>query len=167
MMRVITTKDVPAYQPINTEAAKDIVTSEIQDKVKVIDAKNGEYVIEEVAVETSRIDTQEYIDSFKDDVGIENILKKFQLVNDPDLLVQVKRPTVPVADDGMEFVQDYTGLPSDEETALNLAKKAQAEFASLPSELVKGRSFNEFAKTCTKEELVSFLASLKKKEGDK
>lgn len=118
MMRVITTKDVPAYQPINTEAAKDIVTSEIQDKVKVIDAKNGEYVIEEVAVETSRIDTQEYIDSFKDDVGIENILKKFQLVNDPDLLVQVKRPTVPVADDGMEFVQDYTGLPSDEETAL-------------------------------------------------
>lgn len=166
-VRIITSKEVPAYKPVNTDAAKSIITSELKDKVKVIDAKKGDYVIEQVAEITSKIDTQAYIDSFAGDVGIENILKKFQLLKDESLFKQVKRPEIsvdPLDKEGREKVQDYSDIPSDEESAIRLAAKAQAEFACLPQELVKGRSFNEFAETCTKEELITFLASLQKAE---
>lgn len=171
-VRIITSKEVSPYKPVNTDAAKSIITTELKDKVKVIDVKKGDYVIEQVAEVTSKIDTQEYIDSFAGDVGIENILKKFQLVKDESLFQQVKRPGVsvdPLDKEGREKVQDYSGIPSDEESAIRLASKAQAEFARLPQELVKGCSFNEFAETCTKEELITFLASVQnveKKEGE-
>ena len=165
-MRVMTSSDVPKYVPVDCSASKSIVTSELQDKVKIIDSKKGEYVIEKVAVETSRIDTREYVNSFRDDVGIENILKKFDLVKDPELLNQVKRPTVAIAEDGKEVIQDYSGVPTNEETAFQLAQKAQAEFANLPQELVKGRSFNEFAETCSKEELLEFISSLNVKQNE-
>ena len=167
LRRVITNRDVPKYEVLDTSASEKILTSEYVDKVNVTDKKTGDYVIvQEVAI-TSSISTQEYIDSFKDDVGIENILKKFDLVKDPELLNQVNRPTVPIAEDGKEEIQDYTGLPQNEEEALRMALNAHQEFDNLPADLVKGRSFSEFAETCTKEELLAFIQSQNvKKEGE-
>lgn len=166
-MRIITSKEVPAYEPLNCKASKNIVSCELQDKVTVTDKKSGAYVIEKEVVETSRVDTQAYIDSFKDDVGIENILRKFNMVNDPELLNQVKRPTVPIGEDGKEVIQDYTGIPTTEEEALKIAKRAMTEFDNLPKELTKGRTFNQFAESCTKEELLTYISSMnQKKEGE-
>ena len=165
-MRVISHADVPEFQVLDTSAAKFIITSELQDSVQITDKKTGAFVIEKNPVIISQIDTQEYIQSFADDVGIENILKKFELTGDPNLLNQIDRPSIPIGEDGKEIIQDYSNLPSDEEQALILAEKARAEFANLPPELVKNRSFNEFAETCTKEELLEYLASLNKKEGE-
>lgn len=168
MMRVITSKEVQPYKPVDTSAAKNIITSEAQDRVKVIDKKTGDYVIESEVVLTEKIDTKEYINSFKDDVGIENILRKFDLCKDPELFNQTKRVSVSIAEDGKELVQDYTGVPTSEEEALRLAKRAKSEFDNLPSDLVKGRSFKDFAETCTKEELLAFIQSQNtvKKEGE-
>lgn len=161
-MRVITSKDVKPYTQVNCEASKNIVTSELQDSVKITDMKKGSFVMESKVVDTSVIDTQQYIDSFKDDVGIANILAKFNLVNDPSLFVQVKRPTVPIAEDGSEVVQDYSHLPANEEEAAKILRKARSEYDALPKELTKGRSFIQFAENCTKEEIVAFINSVNK-----
>lgn len=167
-MRVITSKDVPAYKPLNTKAGEVIITTELVDKVNVVDSKKGTFTTSSEVVETSRIDTQEYIDSFKNDVGIENILKKFELVKDPALFNQVSRPTAPLDEDGKEIIQDYTNILTEND-AINLAQRARVEFESLPKELVKGRSFTDFAESCTKEELLAFINSqnVKEKEGEK
>lgn len=163
-MRVLSRKDFPEYESLNCDASKNIITCELQDQIKVIDEKTGDYVVDQVPVITARIDTQDYIQSFADEVGIENILKRFELTGDPNLLNQIQRPSVSIDVDGKEIIQDYSNLPSDEEQALKLAEKARAEFANLPPELVKNRSFNEFAETCTKEELIQYIQSLNKKE---
>lgn len=166
--RIVTNKDVPSYKPLNTKASEVIVSSELQSKAVVTDKKSGSYVLQDEVVETSRVNTQEYIDSFKDDVGILNLMKKFDLCKDPSVFQQVTRATVPVEEDGKEVIQDYTGLPKTDEEALKICTRARDEFKALPSELIKGRSFEDFAESCTKDELLAFIASQnQKKEGEK
>lgn len=165
-MVVVTKKNATCgYVPHNFDRSRDIVTLEVQDKAKVTDTKSGSFVIEQEVVETSRIDTQEYIDSFKDDVGIENVLRKFELTGDPSTINQRVRPTVPVGDDGKEAVQDYVNIPTNQEEAMQIAANARAAFKALPPELVNNRSFMEFAETCTEDELKAYIATLKK-EGE-
>lgn len=166
MMRVITAKDVPELVSTNYENPY-IVSLELQDKVKVVDTKTGDYVIEKQVVETEKLNTFDYIQSFKDDVGIENILKKFALTEDPELLNQVKRASAPIMDDGKEAVQDYTNLPSSEEEAIRMAVAAKAAFADLPADLVKNRSFAEFAENFTQDELIAYIKTLNTKEANK
>lgn len=166
MIRVMTSKDATApyiYDKCDNDGY--IISGELQDKVKITDTKSGSYVIEPQFVETSRIKTQDYIDSFKDQVGIENILKRFNLVNDPELFNQVYRPSVPIAEDGKEVVQDYSNLPNSMEEATEIAKKGMAAYKSLPADLVNNRSFMEFAESCSEEELNAYIAAIKK--GDK
>lgn len=166
LRRVITSKEFESFKVLDSSNSNKILTTELVDKAEIVNSKTGEYVIKQDVKITSSIDTQEYIQSFADDVGIENILKKFDLVKDPELLNQVTRPTVPIAEDGKEVVQDYTGLPANEEEALKLAVQARDEFNSLPEDLVKGRSFSEFAESCTKEELLAYIQGTQKKEGE-
>lgn len=165
-MRVLTSKEFPKRPVLDCSASENLITLEFQDKVVVQDQKNNQFTIEKEVVVTQKIPTQEYIDSFKDDVGIENIMKKFLLTKDESLFQQVARPSVPIDEDGKQEVQDYTGIPSEEE-ALKLFTKAKTEFAKLPNDLVKNRSFVEFAESCSKEELVEFMQSIISKKAAK
>lgn len=165
-MRVLTSKDFPKRPVLDCSASENLITLEFQDKVVVQDQKNNQFTIDKEVVVTQKIPTQEYIDSFKDDVGIENIMKKFILTKDESLFNQVARPSVPITEDGKQEIQDYSGIPSEEE-ALKIFTKAKKEFSVLPKDLVKNRSFEEFADTCTKEELVSFMKSVIEKKAAK
>lgn len=158
---MMTNKSVPARKPYDFSCSKDIVSLERVDKVKITDSKTGSYVIEPEVVETSRIPTQEYVDSFKDEVGIENIFKQFLMTGDESLLCQRSRSSVPIGEDGKELVQDYSSIPTDYEEAIAVAKAAQEGFKSLPAELVNNRSFMEFAETCSEAELIAYVQSLK------
>ena len=166
-MKYLTIKDVPERQAHDFSNSVTIKTLEIQDKAKITDTKSGDFVIEKSPVITSEIDTQEYIESFVDDVGIENILKKFALTHDPELLNQVSTPTVPIDEDGKQVIQDYTGLPDTEEAALKMAVRAKEEFGNLPPELVGNRSFAEFAENFTQDELIAYIKTLNTKDGGK
>lgn len=160
-MRVITSKDAaPRIKYDNGEGV--LITLEIQDKPRIINGKSGEFVLEKEVVETARVDVQEYIDSFKGEVGIENILKKFAMTQDPTLLNQTKRVAAPVGEDGKEAIQDYSGVPENYEAAQNVAAKAAAAYQTLPDDLKDGRSLMKFAETCTDEELTAFIENLVK-----
>ena len=161
MIRVITRADVPEYVKKDFSNSKDIISLELVDKAKLTDAKTGDFVIVKEVVETSRIDTKEYINSFADEVGIEAVMRQFGLTNDPSVFIQRKRASLPVDEDGKEPVQDYSILPDSEEEAIKVAAAAKAAYKNLPPELVNNRSFMEFAETCTEAELNAYIATLK------
>lgn len=153
----------------------DIVTLEVADEIKKITddvTKKEDFVIEKVVRETSRLDANDYVQSFADDVGIENILKKIALTGDVSLLNQRQRSIGQVDENGYEVLQDYTGIPGDVLEAAAIVKSGRDVFSSLPADLVKGRSFAEFVETATQDEIQAYmLASLeaqkKASEGEK
>lgn len=160
-MRVITSKDAAPRIPYDNGEGV-LVTLELQDKPKIINGKKGDFVVEKEVVETARVDTQEYIDSFKGQCGIENIMKKFLMTQDPTLFNQVKRPDLPMDDDGKEPIQDYCGIPENYEEATKIAAAASDAFEKLPVDLRDGRSLMKFAETCTDEELTAYIQNLVK-----
>lgn len=145
---------------------KDIVKYERKDKLVKADSED-DFVVEEVAVEVERVNRQEYIDSFREDVGIANILKKVALSGDASLLNQVKRQPLPIADDGKEVIQDITPLQAGEDAVAKMGDNMRKTFADLPDELKAGRSLEQFCETCSKAEIDAFVASyIEKKKGD-
>lgn len=71
---------------------EDKVTYCEKDKVIKTGEGDDDFIIEKVVVEESRCDRDEYINSFSDEAGIENIIKKVQITGNTALLNQV--PTV-------------------------------------------------------------------------
>lgn len=85
----------------------------------------------------TKIDGQAYINSFADECGVKNVMRRFAMTGDPSLFAQHQV---------IENV-DATELP----------QKSQEElYALLPDELKKGRTFEEFVKTCTADELKAY-----------
>lgn len=68
----------------------DIVSYEVREKV--IKTGDGEFdvITKPVVVEVSRINRKDYINSFKNDAGIINVLKKVQLTGDTSYLNATK-----------------------------------------------------------------------------
>lgn len=161
-VRIITRKDVPEYEKLDTTNSKNLITAEIVDKAKVTDAKTGAFVIEKFVEITSNVDAKEYIQSFKDDVGIEAVMRQFGLTGDPAVFEQRKTATLPVDENGYEPIQDYTGVPANQEEAYAIAATARAAFKNLPPELVNNRSFMEFAEGCTDQELAAYVEAYNK-----
>lgn len=163
------------YVKTPIDESSDIITIEVFDEVeKITDdkTKKEDFVVKKVVRETSRISADEYVQSFKDDVGIENILKKVALTGDVSLLNQRQRSTGVVDENGYEVLQDYTGIPGDALEAAQAVKSGRDVFSSLPADLVKGRSFAEFVETATADELQAYMlasyeAQKKASEGDK
>lgn len=143
-----------------------IKTYERRQKLVHVDDKNPEYgfiTVEEV-YEKSSVDRQEYINSFRDDVGIENILKKVQMSGDMTLLNQRQA----VQGEPGE-VKDITIFQEDEETLAALGDSAAAKYAALPVELTKGRTMEQFLKEVNAEEINAFIEAIKggKEDGAK
>lgn len=75
-------------------------------------------------VETDKVNLQEYIDSFKDETGVYNILKKYSKTGDASLLNQREG-----------FYGDISGLPVDQLNPQKMAKAAKASAESLSKKL--------------------------------
>lgn len=137
---------------------------------KLVDSvvKTGEgdhdFIIVKKVIE-DKTSIKELIASQADDVGLENILKKFAVTGDPGIL--------PEAVTDNNEIADFTQMPQDLIEAQNLFSAQEEAFKSLPEELVKGRSFGEFMAHINQDEFNVWQAALKaklepkKEEGDK
>lgn len=158
-------------KPSSYKPEKDIVHYVRAEKlVKVnVDEKGNvdenDFVVEECVVESERVNRQDYINSFREDVGIENILKKIALSGDVSLANQIQRTPLPIQDDGKEMIQDITPLQDGEEAIGKMGDDMRQVFKSLPSDLVQGRSLAEFLENVSQAEIDAFVtAYLKAKE---
>lgn len=135
----------------DSDDAKYLISRELKDKVVKTGDGEDDYVIEPKLVETERVERQAYIESFKDDVGILNILKKVELSGDFSLLNERVRSEVPVYEDGKEKVVDVSGI-TDPEAVRNGLKNVSDVLNKMPADLkeailnLQGEELDEFLK---------------------
>lgn len=135
---------------------RDVLISANFDKDGKVD--EDDYVVEKKAVEVGRVDMQEYVNSFREDVGIANILKKVALSGDVSMLNQVERTALPLDEDGKEMIQDVTALQNGDETLAKIGDNMKKGYEELPEDLKAGRSLEKFLETVSKEEIAAFVA---------
>jgi len=160
---------------------KDIVEYGVVQKIKKLGEKDTDFIIEDVVVETNRFNRQEYINSFRNDVGILNIIEKVRLSGDATLLMQNQRACLGASGEkdslgrDLEPVVDVMDYQVDTIDAFETVKKArQAGTNGLPDDLTKGLSFDGVA-NLSDDEIDTYFAGLaakakaakaKEKEGE-
>lgn len=128
------------------------------DKVKKIGEGEDDYIIVKKEVITkTKID--EVIQAQADEVGLDNLLKKFAITGDPSVLPEA------MPEDGVTF--DMTGMPQDLIEADNYFKAMKAKFDALPEELKQGRDFSAFMATINQQQFDAYIASLEPKQKEK
>lgn len=154
--------DLPV--PTQTDYSKDddIVEYEIKEYVVKTGEGDEDFVVKTRVVEKSRIKRQDYINSFRDDVGILNILAKVQATGDATLLDQKK---------GGSYI-DISTLPDNVDDANKAIAVGVAAFDGLPEEIKKKMSMAEFVDKFGQEEFDALIAAkavelaAKKKESE-
>lgn len=116
-----------------------------QDTIVYVPTKVREYSIEAM------------INSYADDVGIQNILKKVALTGDKSYLNQTGR--VPLTDGGLEPIQDYTNVPKSKTEAFNAVAAGVAAFDNLPSDIKQKMSFSQLAETFGQKEFDDYITN--------
>lgn len=124
--------------------------------------EDGEVSVVEDYIETKRYNRQEYINSFRDDVGILNILKKVNagLLNPA---------TIACSFDTKAPINDISNIPTDVGDALNLVDQAHKLYAKLPADLRAGLDFNTFCQTFDQAKFDAYMKAQQekqKKEGE-
>lgn len=131
----------------NKDSDKFIIEYQEIDVVKKTGEKETDFVVEKKVIESSRINRQEYINSFKDDVGIMNILEKVRMTGDATLLDQTKRSPVPSEKTGrgnLEEIVDISNIPNSFIEADAAITKGHDLFKDIPAELKGKLSFEDF-----------------------
>lgn len=113
----------------------------------------GEVSVVEDYVETRRYNRQKFINSFRDEVGIVNLLKK---VN-----AGLLNPGVLAANFDMtgQKILDISDVPTDVGDAMALVDQAHVLYASLPGDLKAGMDFNTFCKTFDQKRFNDYIQS--------
>lgn len=119
---------------------------------------DGDVTVVDEYVETRRYNRQKFINSFRDDVGIVNMLKKVNagLLNPGVLAANF------TSDE--EKIVDISGVPSDVGDAMALVDNARAVYSSLPADLTKGMDFNTFCKQFDQKAFNAYIESKKTTE---
>lgn len=101
-----------------------------------------------IVVEGSKEDRQAYIDSFADDCGVYNVLKKYALTGDASLLTRSEG-----------YYGDITDLPQDELNPAKLMSQSQSSLDKLNSLLGTDYTAEQFA-SLSSEQLASLIESV-------
>lgn len=137
------------------DGQKDFQTEYIDRVPKQVVRKTGEgeddYVLVDKIVE-QRQNIDALIQAQVGEVGVYNLLDRVAKTGDDTLLPKPH-------DDSKGAIVDYTGYPSDLLEAQKMADAGANAFLSLPDDLKKGRSLEEFAKGITDEEAQAFIKS--------
>lgn len=106
-------------------------------------------------VDTEKEDRQAYIDSFADDCGVLNVLKKYSLTGDATLLQQREA-----------IYADISDIPADELNVAKVQAAADNSLGKLNQLLGTNYSAEEFAKLSTEElaKLISDKATVQEKK---
>lgn len=134
---------------------------------KLKDAAGKEYngiVYETVLVD--EYDIQEYIESFSDEVGIQNILKKLSLSGDKSILNQTGREAL-CPDGGLEPIQDYSNVPSSKAEAFNIVAQGVAAYDNLPEDIKAKMSLSQFVSEFGQAQFDAYVENLKQKYAPK
>lgn len=146
-------------KPIEYEKIRE-VWNLVPKAEKVVDADGVQQdVVRFVPVKVQEIDIQKYIDSFADEVGIQNILKKVALTGDKSYLNQTGRE--PLVESGQEPVQDYTNVPQSKTVAFNAVAEGVRAYDSLPAEIKGKMSFAQFAEGFGQADFDSYIQKVK------
>lgn len=116
--------------------------------------EDGEVTVVDDYIESKRYNRQEFINSFRDEVGILNILKKVNagLINPA---------TIACSFDTGAPINDITNIPTDVGDALNLVDQAHKLYAQLPADLKAGLDFNTFCATFDQAKFNAYVNSKK------
>ena len=127
---------------------------------KVVKTGEGEedFSIVKKEVITKR-SIKEVIEAQADEVGLENILKKFSITGDESILPEKCIPN--------DQIMDFSAMPQDLIDANNAFNGMKAAFDALPDELKQGRDFASFMQTLTQKQFDDYINSLKPKDDDK
>lgn len=127
---------------------------------KVVDADGvSQDIIEYVPVKVKDVPIDEYIASFADDVGIQNILRKVVMTGDRSYLNQTCREAL-CPEGGKEPVQDYTNVPSSKAEAFAIVQAGVNAYDSLPEDIKQKMSFAQFAAGFTNADFESYCQSI-------
>lgn len=137
----------PEATTTSYENEVDIVKYKVIDVVKTTGEGETDFVLIKKVVPYSKENRQVYIESFRNDVGIINILKKVALTGDATLLNQ--RSIV----NGI----DSTELPTNYMDAVELLEKGLISFNELPDEVKSKMSYEEFAKNYKQEDFDAYI----------
>lgn len=156
--------DKPKATVTDYSADQDIVDYAEEEYVVKTGEGDKDFVVKKRVVETSRLNRQDYINSFADEVGIKNILKKVQATGDETLLKQ--RP------DGV-FI-DVTQFPDNRAGMYEAVKNGVEAFDNLPDDIKKKMSMEDFVNNFGQKEFddyvkakVDAILAAKEKEGGK
>ena len=116
-------------------------------------------VIRYKPVKKNVYDINEYVASFADDVGIQNILKKLSLTGDKSILNQTGREAL-CPDGGLEPIQDYSGVPKNKTEAFNAVAAGVAAFDELPDDLKGKMSLTQFVQLFGQDEFDAYIKNL-------
>lgn len=139
---------------------------EMKKDVNVIDKQNDVYEIVEKSVVVNEYDTEELTKSFAGQTGLEAVMKRVAITGDVSLLGSALTPTeTPIV--------DATIVPNSIGEVKALADKVDALAGSIPAELLKGRSVEDFLRDITAEQVKEYvdsyiqqqIAATKTKEG--
>lgn len=141
------------YQTKGRDDDKYIIERAVVDKVVKTGEKDTDYILKPELVEISRKNRADFINSFREDVGILNIVKKVQLTGDATLLNQ-RQVEIGYA--------DITDLPKDKIEAMQAVQAGVDAFDELPDEIKKKMSFKQFAEQ-NKDEYDALIADIVEK----
>lgn len=136
---------------------KDIVEHLIINKAVLL-GDDGEVSVREDYIESRRYDRQAYINSFRGDVGILNILAK----------VGLEGARVQCGWQGSTEIVDISEMPDNIDKAYNIVRDAHALYASLPEALKGKMSYEEFINEFDQKAFDAYIESQtsKKEEGE-
>lgn len=143
-----------------------IVEYNIIQKVKKLGEKDTDFVIINTVEETNRINRQEYINSFRQDVGILNIIEKVRLSGDVTLLNQSHRVGYGASGEvdslgrDLEPVVDVIKYQVDPVEGIEIIKQSTKIPGTLDPELTDGLSFEGLA-NLSDEQIDAYLAKKK------
>lgn len=101
----------------------------------------------------------ELIQSYSDDVGIQNILKKLSLSGDKSILNQTGRePLCP--NGGLEPVQDFSQVPESKAEAFNIVAAGVQAYDNLPADIKGKMSLEQFVKEFGQSQFDQFVQGL-------
>lgn len=136
-----------------SKADKTISKYVMKDIVKKTGEGENDYVIIKKQVLVSEQDRDEYVQSFADDVGILNVLKKVALTGDASMYNAQ-------ANQGI----DTTNLPDNKIDAFDVVSKGVLAFDNLPDEIKQKMTMEVFVKTFGQEKFDALMAQYVKKD---
>lgn len=126
-----------------------ILTRKVVMTGKLLKDGDEESVSLKPKVKDEKIKTKDLIDSFKDDVGVYNILEKVKRTGDVSLLGHRGRNTY----------QDISDLPDNLHDLVKLGEAVQGA-KDLPKDLVGNRTIEEFLSSVSLDEIQNFAKRL-------